>query len=139
MGKHGGATIAISGAAGNVVGGRPALWELQVMGREVPVDDDLRKAMPPGLSKLLTSMKLKGKLAFDFTKLNYRAGVPNSSGAAVDGDVDLLVSIWFTDASMEAGGPITDANGIVKLDATMREGKLSPLKGRVQARSLTPP
>jgi hypothetical protein len=126
MGKHGVATLAISGTGdGNA-------WNLQVMGRDVPVDQELKSALPPGLTKLITAMNLRGKLSFDFAKVNYRpAAKPNA-----DGDLDLVGGIWFADAAMDLGVPITEVNGLLKLDAGIRSGKLAGLKGRMQAASL---
>jgi hypothetical protein len=134
MGKHNGSTIAISGSGTSA----PAAtqWKVQLMGRNVPVDDDLRKALPPALSGLLDSMKLKGTLAFDFTKLNYRPGETAANGSSKDGDLDLVGNVWFGGASMEIGVPVTEATGVAKLDTTIRSGKLASLKGSVQASSL---
>jgi hypothetical protein len=125
IGKHGAATIAVNGT------GSADTWNLQLSARRLPVDDDLRSALPPALCKLLNSMKLRGNLSFDFQKLNYRPG----KGKA-EGDVDLVGGVWFSEASMDLGVPVTDASGVIKLDTALRAGKLAGLKGSVQAPAL---
>jgi hypothetical protein len=134
MGKHKGASIAISGTGTN--GGPEGAhggWNLKLIGRDVPVDDDLRKALPASLSALLQSMSLRGKLAFDFQKLDYRPGAVRADGKAADGDLDLAGTVWFGGASMELGLPVTDAEGLLKFEAGIRSGKLGGLKGKLEA------
>ena len=137
IGKHKGATIAISGSA--AVGER-AGWNLSLVGKDVPIDEELRKALPPSLADLMRSMKLAGKISFEFPKLSYRPGepptAPSTRAASVDPDLDLAGTVWFTDSSMDVGVPITDINGLLKLETGIRAGKLAGLKGNVQADTL---
>ncbi len=140
IGKHSGASIAFSGTGlnGGANKGDPAKagWNLKMLGRDVPVDDDLRKALPPSFSQLLESMKLRGKIAFDFQKLDYRPGETRADGKSAQGDLDLAGTVWFNGTSMEVGMPVTEADGLLKFETGIRAGKLGGFKGKIQASRL---
>ena len=137
IGRHNGASIAFSGTglSDGGLNGDPAKtgWNLNMLGRDVPVDDDLRKALPLSFSQLLESMKLRGKLAFDFQKLDFRPGPQRADGKPAQGDLDLAGTVWFNGASMEVGMPVTEADGLLKFETGIRGGKLGGFKGKIQA------
>ncbi len=135
MGKHNAASLAFSGTGLN---GDPAKagWNLKMLGRDVLVDDEFRKALPLSFAQLLESMKLRGKLAFDFEKLDYRPGPQRADGKPAQGDLDLAGTVWFNGASMEVGMPVTEAEGSLKFETGIRSGKLGGFKGKIQAGAL---
>ena len=135
--KHKAATLAFSGIGTNEgAGGLQGNWNLNLMGRDVPVDDDLRKALPRSCTQLMQSMDLHGKLSFDFEKLDYRPAPPGADAKSADGDLDLAGTLWFGDASMNVGVPVADADGLLKFEAGVREGKLAGFKAHLQAGTL---
>jgi hypothetical protein len=84
----------------------------------------------------MESMKFRGKLAVEFQKLDYRPGATKPGGATADGDLDFAGTLWFNDASMELGVPVTDANGTFAFNGGVRAGKLAGLKGTIKATSV---
>jgi len=163
--RHGGATVNVSGtgnfSASSTSGSSrtpAATWDLRLAGQQMLVDDDLRHAVPTALAKFLQSLEMKGKIAFDFSKLTISPAspatqpVPHSSavapvlaGAAKPSslpsadpppNVDFAVKIKSDDASMDVGVPLSNVAGIADLSGSSRDGELSQLTGTVDATSL---
>jgi len=131
IGRHGKAGIRVNGTCDiDSNGNRNS--QLQVTASDVPVDEDLLRALPRGLSDLMRSMKFTGKLAVDFPTVSYR---PAANGIS-DGDLDLAGNVWFSGASMDAAVPLSEMNGMMTLNTAVRRGKLGGLRGTVQAQSL---
>jgi hypothetical protein len=136
MGKHNAATIVVSGTGGGTAEGAAGGWKLTLQGRDVPVDDDLRKALPTASAALIKSMNLTGKLGFDFKRLDYRPAPLQKNGKSTDGDFDLGGTLWFNGASMEVGLPISEANGAMQFEAGIRRGKLGAVKAKIESGTL---
>lgn len=140
LAKHGTAALAISGTSTEADHGG---WTLNVMGRDLPADPELHNALPPGLAGVLQSMKLQGKISFDFPKLTYQA---NDAGAATQpiaktgvpagADLGIGGTIWFTNCSLDVGVPVTDMTAVLKLETAVLHGKLAGLRGSIQAPTL---
>ena len=115
-----------------------------MVGRDLPVDDELRAALPASLVSVLNAMKLRGVVSFDFPKLMYRpahgggeaATTAPSGAAAANPDMDLQGMVWLSNASIDVGVPITDINAVLKLDTAVSNGKLGRLRGSIQAPEL---
>src|SRR5688572_2111088 len=149
--RHGDAKIALAGSG--KLGSR-AVWELTVDGSDVPVDDDLRRALPTTLSELATALKLEGKIGFQASTLRYRAGAPRPKadadavattlperevGASPESEpeIDLVAELTLAGASLDVGMPLVDVTGNVALDTRVREGRLESLKGTIDFDSMT--
>jgi hypothetical protein len=160
---HGGATVHISGtgnlnSGSDVTGSNPPAnstanaiptWDLRLSGDQMLVDDDLRRAVPSSLANLLQSLAMKGKVAFDFSKLSISPPPPstqpasqavakatNASSLNADSNVDFAVKIKSDDASMDVGVPLSKVAGIADLAGSTRGGRLNQLTGTVDASSL---
>ncbi len=120
-GSHGPARIEVSGSGSLDVLGA---WDLSVHGTNVPVDAELRQAMPPTLRGIIDGLKLGGKLGLDLTKLQYRA-----SATGADPDIDVAGKISVANGVMEAGVPLTGVNGAMTFAAAVRDGRVSNLSG----------
>ena len=129
--RHGDARVSLSGSG--TLGPRP-VWDLAVAADRVPADDEFRRALPPSLAGMVESLKVRGTLGFDLTKLVYRSPAPG--GAAADPEIDVAAIVRLDDASLDAGVPLTHVNGAVTLAATVRGGKVSELRGGVRAASM---
>lgn len=69
--RHAKAKVSVSGTgvtSGETVD-RKTIWDLRLAGQDVPVDNTLRKALPPALADLTTALKFDGAVSFDFSKL----------------------------------------------------------------------
>src|SRR5688572_3953032 len=150
--RHGDAKIALAGSG--KLGSR-AVWELTVDGSDVPVDDDLRRALPTTLSELATALKLEGKIGFQASTLRYRAGAPRPTKADADAaatmrpetavsassesepEIDLAADLTLAGASLDVGMPLADVTGKVALDTRVREGRLESLRGTIDFDSMT--
>jgi len=136
--QHDKAKLTISGGD---AGADPSAWLLHVVGRDLPVDDELRQALPASLVTMIKATKLRGAVSFDFPKLMYRPNHVIESDAATapamrgtgNPDVDLQGMVWLTNASIDVGVPITDINAVLKLDASVSNGKLGRLRGKIEA------
>jgi hypothetical protein len=170
---HGGATIHVSGT-GNLSSGNSApassppstspsfspssSWDLHIAGDHMMVDDDLRRAVPAALANFLVSLKLKGTIAFNFSKLliapppvatqpsnsssvlaaNSNATSQGSaSGAGPPSNVDFALKVGSDNAQMDVGVPLTQVAGLADLTGDTRNGKLNELTGTVDASSLS--
>jgi hypothetical protein len=71
--SHGAARLAISGVGQESDQTR---WNLKLAARDLPIDDDLRRAAPPALGSLMKSLSMSGHVALNFSKLVYRSNMP---------------------------------------------------------------
>ena len=149
---HGDARVRLSGTGST----RPNTpWDLKLAADDMPVDADFARAVPEGLADLVESIKLAGKVSFDFSKLIVRtkpsdAARPDAAhaiattteGGALPAtqpapvDVDFATRITTTTASMDVGVPLTDVNGAIELAGTVRDGKMSAIAGVIDAKSM---
>jgi hypothetical protein len=138
-GKHGEAKITISGTG--MLGGKSA-WDVRLLGENVTIDDEFRKAAPAAVRSLLDSLKLAGKSTFDFSKLVYReSDAPatrpaTSPGDTSTADIDWAAKISIDHGSSEAGVPITDIAGSLSLSGAVRGGKTASLSGKLDLSQL---
>jgi hypothetical protein len=162
-GQHGDAKVSVSGTG--VLGARP-VWDLRVGGENLPVDDDLRAALPPTLAGLIEALKLDGNIGFNLTKFAYRGGAPDPLASADDGnaaeagtspprlapsrqgnepedgttsadpEIDLGGSVTFAGGKLDVGVPLTDVVGALRLDAAVRRGHLDSLRGGIDLASM---
>jgi hypothetical protein len=139
---RGDATVRVSGTG--VVSGR-GFWDLKLAAENLPVDDDLRTALPATLSDVFTSLEVKGKIGFDFPKFVFRgvdparlpagpqqpvpipvpvtpaeAGRTKPASRVVDPnapgpDVDLAGTVTLNGSSLDVGVPLTEVQGKVLL------------------------
>lgn len=156
--KHGPASIRLSG--GGNVASQTSEWDLRLSADHVPVDDDLRRALPPALATMIEGVKLAGVVSFEFPKLRVRtlpppggdappppppalasaAGglVPTTAPASASPvDVDFSVKLGFADASLDVGMPMEKVNGGADLAGTVRNSKLASLEGPLDIADLT--
>ncbi len=146
--RHGDAKLTLAGTG--TLGARSA-WDLKLSAQDVPSDDLLRRALPKGVSELIDSLKLKGRLGFEFSRLVYRSpagggggGADGAAGvqtvhlgaAAPEPEVDLSVLVSVREGSLEAGVELTQVEGRLSLDASVRGGRLSALGGTVAVDSM---
>ena len=149
-GHHGKATLTVSGT------GTPdptSRWDLKVSAKDVPVDADLRKALPPTLTKLIDSLDVKGTLGLELDQLSYRSGgavaarraeaalrageAPPAAGATLpEPEIDLGGRLALADVSLDAGAKMQKVQGSMGLAATIRGGQLYELGGRLDVASL---
>jgi hypothetical protein len=131
--RKSGGTIAYSGTvpAGDKRAG--GAWDLKLSAKDIEADEEMRRALPPAVSRLMESLKVTGKVTADFSKLVYRA---NPNPAVSEGDLDLSGVITVAGNTFEIGVPITDAAGRIAIDAAVRRGKLAGLTGGIDLATL---
>ncbi|HEX8523456.1 MAG TPA: hypothetical protein VF669_14480 [Tepidisphaeraceae bacterium] len=139
--KHGKATLAVSGSgvASNVS------WDLKLHAENVPLDAEVKKAIPAGLAAVLDSMKLAGTYSIDFPKLVIRESPapattePQGSAVAKAGDhstpldVDFVTRITGTSVSADVAVAVADCNPTIELAGVVRRSKLDSLAGPIDA------
>jgi hypothetical protein len=143
--RHGNAAIRVSGEG--ILGDR-SQWTLKLSGKDMAVDEDFRKAMPPALVSMLDAVKFHGSFDFEFPKFVYRGESTAADsktarpGASADPahaaaakppapqvDIDMQSTLTLKDCSIEAGVPMEHASGKLNLAGVVRHGKLSALQG----------
>ena len=149
--RHRDSTIALAGTG--TLGDRQS-WDLRLAGRNLPVDADLRRALPPALAGLIDSLKLKGTIHFDLSRFAYRA---EGSGFGVQGlegerestaslnpeprtpnpEIDLTGTLTLADASLDVGVLMEQVNGQIDLGASLRDDRLARLRGDLRFDSMT--
>lgn len=157
-GRHGDATVAVAG--NGVLGARP-VWSLHLSGQDLPIDDELRAALPTTLAGLIGALKLDGSIGFNLTKFVYRGAegtaAPGARAAeadprtpglapsrqnidshvpAPDPEIDLAGSITFAGGKLDVGVPLTDVVGALALEAFVRRGHLESLRGGIDLESM---
>jgi hypothetical protein len=130
-GHHGGAEVHISGTGSTDPNGT---WEFKLTGAKMLIDDDLKKAIPPGLQSVFQSMQLQGGIAFDFSKLKIwnepLSTAPSSTGPSDSSpNIDFTVKCSLTDGALNPGVELTKVNGGAEFTGTARNGKLTDLSG----------
>jgi hypothetical protein len=161
--QHGGATVHVSGTGSlntaSSAANAGSSWDLHLAGERMLIDDDLLHAVPTSLAGLLQSLKMKGRIAFDFSKLSIApapastqqiAHSPGTTLASSRGprpsstpitdpplNVDFAMKIKSDDASMDVGMPLSNVSGIADLAGSTRDGKLNQLTGTVDASTLS--
>ena len=157
--RHGDGKIRLNGSG--TVGNTPAdagrsVWDLKLAAEDVTVDEAFRKALPAALADMAEALKLKGKVAFDFSKLRVTLrddlrrsatapAVASAAGAKPDAsiappppvDVDFAVKVATSAASLDVGVPLTDVQGLIDIAGAVREGRLLALAGTLGAPSLS--
>lgn len=137
--KHGDARIKIDGSGST---GPTQTWDFTLGGEAVPVDDDLKKAVPGPVADLFKSMSLDGKVNFDFNTLHVvipksASLSPTSKASEVSPDIDFGLRLTTDAASFDVGVPISDAKGTIALAGGSRNGKLTNLVGKIDLDSMT--
>jgi hypothetical protein len=144
--KHGDATIHISATGLLAESGK---WNFALKGDQVPVDAELRKALPETLGALLESAKVKGKVGFDFSRLivatstdasgqPIKSTKPSATTNSVgDVDVDFACTLTTSGASIDVGVPLENVSGTFTLEGSAKRGKLERLGGHIDVPSLT--
>jgi hypothetical protein len=153
---RGDATVRVSGTG--VVGGR-GLWDLKLAAENVPVDDELRRALPATISDVFTSLEVQGKIGFDFTRFIFRGaevdanapkaqrkmpGSPKPATAKARGeprepgpDVDLAGTVTLSGTDLDVGVPLTNVRGkFIMSEVVVRNGKPIVATGEVTAKSM---
>jgi hypothetical protein len=130
-GRHGEAKVGIAGT-GQL--GDTSVWDLHLTGEGLPVDDELRTALPSALAELADSLKLNGAVGFDLTKFVYR-GV-NAKAESADPEIDVAGAFTLAGGTLDTGVPLTDVAGKVTVDAAMRRGRLETLRGGIDIASM---
>ncbi len=138
---HGDARVRFAGAGST---GNTQAWDFTLAADNVPVDDEFKKALPPSLSELLTSMKFNGKTNFELNKLHvalpqgYKASATKqAANTGPQPDVDFAVKLNTDSASMDVGIPLSDVKGAVTISGAVKNGKLSTLNGRMNLDTVT--
>lgn len=128
--EHGGARLAISG---NVTANGAA--ELTASGASIPVDDELRQALPAGLRDFFTTMKVAGVLSFSQTKVEHSpaAGTGDQRKPAatrIDGLLELA------DGSLDIGIPLSEIRGGAQLKIDLLDGTINGISAGIDAAGL---
>jgi len=157
---HGLATLTASGY-GNLNAPRP-LWDLRLSAQNVVLDDEFRKASPGAMQSLIDSLKLRGSMDFQFSKLTYRGEAPTattrpqapmaanlvnvvagevagtrSSLPGAGPDIDLAAIVVLHEGSMDGGVAMHDISGRLGMDAQVRDGKLFKLDSTLDVAQFT--
>jgi hypothetical protein len=125
--RHGNATIELSGRGATA---NPNDWDLTLRARNMPADDDLKKALPSSMRQVLDELKYTGKVSVDLTNFRYRGEKP-------DPDVDLTGTFTAGDASIDVGVPIDKIDGSVTFNAAVRGGKLAAFRGNLDVAQMS--
>ena len=108
-------------------------WQLNLHADRLPIDAELRRAVPPILITVFDSLKLQGGLAVDLPKVSYHL----QQGAA-DPDVDIIGgNVTLADGSIDAGVPLTAIRGSLHFDTSTRNGRVDRFEGHIDADSMS--
>ncbi len=121
-GTHGKASVAVTGRG---LIDHPDWWDLSLTTHGMPVDGELRRALPPAVRAVVAQTKFRGNLDLDLTTLNYR-GNADPTGPA---DVDVTGSARAAGASLDVGVPLSHVDGGVRFAAAVRGGHVAAFKG----------
>jgi len=136
-GIHGDAKIELA-ATGTL--GETSVWDFQLIGQNVSVDDEFRAAVPAGLADLMKTANVSGKIDFDFTRLRLTSPAQSpttqtTQPTAHNLDTDFTVNLQSHDLSIDIGVPITKLDGGVAFSGLSQNGKLTDLAGVFDLRS----
>ena len=112
---HGPARIALAGTADT---DGPLRWDARGTVADVPVDDDLRRALPAALKQRLDDVKLLGRLSVNLDHCQYIADADPDAPAAVHA----VGTLHAAGASLQVGVPIEQLAGGARFDATLLGG-----------------
>lgn len=137
-GTHGDARVELAGTG--ILGEKP-VWDFQLIGQNVPVDDEFRAALPQSLAELMKTSNVAGKVDFDFTRLRITPGATNATTqttqpASKNLDADFTVNLQSHDLSIDVGVALSKVDGVVSFSGISQDGKLSDLTGVFDLKSL---
>lgn len=146
--KHGDAsvTLAATGTGSSPDPDAPLTWDFKVAGERVPIDDELKRAMPKAMADMLKSLQLRGTVAFEFDKLIVARSMsadsattkPTTKNDDPPLDVDFSMRMRAGDASLDVGMPLTNIKeGTAMFKGSTRGGKLAQLDGAIDFPTLT--
>ncbi|MEK7465873.1 MAG: AsmA-like C-terminal region-containing protein [Planctomycetota bacterium] len=114
-GEHGKASLEIRGTVDGL--DADPSYNLTISGNNIPIDGDLRAALPTDFGGIISDMNLKG--ALDLTDLNFRKGDPEMGA----GESRFTASsIKLKDGSFDAGLAYREVNA----DITVTHGAMKP-------------
>jgi hypothetical protein len=137
---HGKATFAVSGVG--TLGDR-SVWDLNISGKNLPVDDELRQALPATLLTTIDSVKFNGNIDFNFPKFVYHGDkivtdatqptmmATSPTRPATPVDIEMKGGVTFNNCSLDAGVPMKGVFGNVQMTSTVRAGKLATLDSQL--------
>ncbi|MFI5378878.1 MAG: DUF3971 domain-containing protein [Tepidisphaerales bacterium] len=105
-------------------------WDLSLKAGSLPVDEQFLAKLPEAIRGFLKTISLKGTMALDLTRLNYRPASTTRPSA-----IEFAGSVGLTDASMDVGLAITGFNGSLSLDGLIEDGEIRQLTGSIDASS----
>ncbi len=111
-------------------------WDLWVSANRVPVDADLRAALPPALGDLAESLALGGDLSVSELSLSLLTR-PAADGAAEAPTPDVAFdgTLLLAKSAFDIGVAVTDFNGAVKLSGAYEAGELREVRGTLRGDS----
>lgn len=102
---------------------------LSLAGRDLKVTDALLAALPESVRRVMESAELRGTVAFELSRLSI---TPKDQS----NDVEFAGAVWLSDASLHAGVPMTEANGVVTAKGHASGGQIRELVGDITFDSL---
>lgn len=137
-GKHGSANVAVRGTVKGLDRDLPA-YELTIDAEEVPIDGELRAALPDEFATMILDIGLKGVVKID--KLSFRKGTEGMRAGQMEYNAK---GISLFDASFDAGLEFRDAvaelgnlQGRIDDDQHRLTAQLRPSRLRVEDLSVT--
>ena len=140
VGHHGGATVYASGS------GIADAWDVHLSGKDMLVDNDLRRATPTRAGQSIAIIADAGKDRFQFFEAHVHAARPTrqhlSACSRVDhtppsSDVNFAVHLVSADGSMNVGVPLEHIKAVADLSGDTHNGSLHQMTGSVDGESLT--
>ncbi|MBC8105666.1 MAG: hypothetical protein H7Z14_03680 [Anaerolineae bacterium] len=147
--KHGDASVKLTGTgtSSSPDPDAPLSWDFKIAGERVPIDDELKRAMPKAMADMLKSLQLRGTVDFEFDKLivarsSASAGLATTKpGVKADDpplDVDFSMRMRASNASLDVGVLLTDIKeGTARFSGSTRGGNLAQLDGAIDFPTLT--
>jgi len=114
-GRHGGSTLSLSGSSDGV-----SRWNARIGARDVMLDDELRKALPPQLASLFGSIGLAGTFSTGNAEIAYSASEKGTR-------LELSANVLIAGGRLDAGVQLTDIAGQSTIAAVLRDGDLETL------------
>lgn len=132
-GRHGDSTWTINGSGKDDAKG---VWDVSLSGQQIAVDEELKAAVPEGLRTVFETVKLGGKLSFDWPKVRYSTVAGPTADAKDVSLIELQGKVGVSDGVMDVGVPLLAVHGGADLAATLRDGHLEALSGKIHASDL---
>lgn len=147
--RHGDARFTINGTGEGGPAGA-SKWDLSLTGDDVPLDEQLRAALPSAAAELMTSINLRGIADMQFDRILYETkGLPLASTTAPGAltataspaparpaDVTLLGRLLPKDVAMDLGVPLTGVQGTIAFDAGFPAGRIAGVTGSLDLNEL---